>query len=114
MNSPGLELAQVSPQLEESARARAPACRFCKEDPVLLNNLKRGRSTIPGVTDSLQKPPPCSISSQAEVHDGERRGAKLRRAHTGRITQGPVLFFSLNLIPALMSVSPQLISSKGL
>jgi hypothetical protein len=114
MNSPGPELAQVSPQLEESAPTRAPACRFCKEDHVLLNNLKGGRSTIPRVTDSLQKPPPCSIFSRVVVHDGERRGAELRRVHTGRITQGPVLFFGLNLIPALMSASPQLISSMGL
>jgi hypothetical protein len=53
MNSPGPELAQVGPLLEESARARA-RLQTCKEYPVFLNNLKRGRSTIPRVTDRLQ------------------------------------------------------------
>jgi hypothetical protein len=57
MNTPRPELAQVGPLLEESARSRARV-QTCKEDPVFLNNLKRDRSTIPGVTDSLQKTSP--------------------------------------------------------
>jgi hypothetical protein len=76
MNSPRPELAQVGPTTGENARA--PTVLTLRIGPIVLNNLKRGRSTIPRVTDSLQKPPPCSISSQPEVHDGEQRGAELR------------------------------------
>ena len=43
MNSVGSELAQVGPLLEESTRARAPACRLCKEDPIFLYNRKSRR-----------------------------------------------------------------------
>jgi hypothetical protein len=79
-----------------------------------MNIWKRGRSTIPRVTDTLQKPPPSSISSQAEVHDGEQHGAELRWAYTGRFMQRLVLNFGLNLIPALTNVSPQPIWIMGL
>jgi hypothetical protein len=82
MNSPGPELAQVGPLLEESARVQT-----CKKDPIFLYNPKEPKTLFDAVADTLQKPPSSSISSQAEVHDGGRRGAKLRRAHTGRITQ---------------------------
>jgi hypothetical protein len=58
----------------------------------------------------MQKSPWTFISSLSETHDGDRRGADLRRANTGRITLRPVLIFGLNLIPVLRSVSPQLIS----
>jgi hypothetical protein len=78
MNSVGSELAQVGPLLEESARARAPVCRLFKKDPVFLYNPKEPKTLFDAVADTLQKPPPSSISSQAEVHDGERRGAELR------------------------------------
>ena len=76
MNSPGPELAQVGPLLEESARARA-RLQTCKEYPVFLNNQKRGHNTIQWSHWHLQKPPASSISSQAEVHDDERRWAAL-------------------------------------
>jgi hypothetical protein len=80
MNNVGSELAQVGPLLEESAPAPAPApaCRLCKKDPVFLYNPKEPKTLFYAVADTLQKPPPSSISSQAEVHDGERRGAELR------------------------------------
>jgi hypothetical protein len=58
----------------------------------------------------MQKRPWTFISSRSKTHDGDRQGAKLRRANTGWITLRPVLIFGLNLIPALRSVSPQLIS----
>jgi hypothetical protein len=58
----------------------------------------------------MQKSPWTFISSRSETHDGDRRGAELRRANTGRITLRSVLIFVLNLILALRSVSPQLIS----
>jgi hypothetical protein len=58
----------------------------------------------------MQKSPWTFISSQFETHDGDRRGAELRRANTDRITLRLVLIFGLKLIPALRSVSPQLIS----
>jgi hypothetical protein len=58
----------------------------------------------------MQKRPWTFISSRSKTHDGDLQGAKLRRANTGWITLRPVLIFGLNLIPALRSVSPQLIS----
>jgi hypothetical protein len=67
MNSSGPKLAQVSPLLEESARA----CRLCKKDPIFLYNPKEPKTLFDAVADTLQKPPPSSFSSQAEVHDGE-------------------------------------------
>jgi hypothetical protein len=37
-----------------------------------MNNCRRVHSTVSRVTDTLQKPPLTSNSSQVEVHDGEQ------------------------------------------
>jgi hypothetical protein len=63
MNSSGPELAQVGPSIGGSARACSRGIDLANRPPDVLNNLKRGRSTIPRVTDTLQKHPPSSISS---------------------------------------------------
>jgi len=59
------------------AEARPPS-RFCRNTPVILINLVSAHRTVSCVTDTLQKPPSNSISSQAEVLNGEQHGAELR------------------------------------
>jgi hypothetical protein len=47
----------AGPASVERAYARAPACLFCEWAPADLNNLKRGRDTIPRVTDIYKNNP---------------------------------------------------------
>jgi hypothetical protein len=115
MNSIGPKPAQVSPTWIGNGNAPArPRWRICTEDPVFLYNSKEHKTLFDAVADTLQKPPPSSISSQAEVHNGKQHGAKLQWGYAGRFMLRLVLNFGLNLIPTLTNVSPQPIWLMGL
>jgi hypothetical protein len=109
MNSSGPKLAQVGPSTRGSACARARSIDFANRPPTFWITWS-GVAVLYLVTNTLQKHPPSSISSQPEVHDGEQRWAELRWAYTGRFTQRPVLYFGCDQIQTLTRVSPQLIS----
>jgi hypothetical protein len=112
MNSVGLNSAQPA---HSSGKIQArPRGSFIWDPSGIWISIEEPCVLFNWVTDTIQKPPPCSISSQAEVHDGKQHGAELWWAYAGRIPQRLGLPCGRHQIGPLLPISPQSISPAGL
>jgi hypothetical protein len=104
-----MNLARAGPAKAERAHARARVPTLQRR-PWPFKQPKRVCNTICFSRWRLQIDPCTFISSQPEVHDGERRQTELRWTYTGQTTQRLALPFAGHQIQPYVTISPQSIS----